>query len=74
MLCKQEKHDEIFGAFDKMLKNNRDSDQIRLTQCRADAGNNLYRQQECMNSYTKNIRETNEKMKTIFAQEYKNYM
>ena len=46
-LCKQEKHQEIFGTFEKNLRNYRDSDKIRLDNCVTDAGEEVERLSNC---------------------------
>ena len=73
-LCKQEKHDAVFGTFEKNLRNYRDSDQIRLTNCVTDAGEDVPRLSACFSNYVRDIRETNKTLKTVFAENHKEYL
>ena len=73
-LCKEEKYEEVFGKFENNLRNYRDSDQIRMNNCVADAGEEVPRLSTCFSNYVRDIRETNKTLKTVFAENHKSYL
>ena len=73
-LCKQEKHDEIFGDYQNTLRNHRDSDVLRLQHCRLDAGDNIERVYNCFGKYIEDIHETNKSLHSYFRDQHKQWM
>ena len=73
-LCKAEKNDAVFGKLNKMIQNHRQSDVMRLNDCRADASRDVFFEYKCFETYVTNVRATNEKMKAQFASDYSKYM
>ena len=73
-ICKHEQQQAVFGKFDNMLINHRESDNIRLMNCLDDAGADPGHAVRCMDQHIKNIRSTNESMKAIFKNDYGSYM
>ena len=57
-----------------MLKFHREQDQVQLYKCRADASADFVFHASCFENYIKDIRNSNQKMKDLFAAEYKEYM
>ena len=73
-LCKDEKHEQTFGKLETMIRNHRTSDQIRLSNCRADAGEDIAMEYKCFQNYVSNIIKTNSKMKDLFTATHKSYV
>ena len=73
-LCKSEKGEAIFGNLERMIQNHRQSDHIKLSDCRADASNDIAFENKCFENFIKNTYASNEVMKKQFAQDYSKYM
>ena len=73
-LCKNERSEKIFGKLNKMVFNHRQSDQMRLNDCRADASTDAFLEYKCFESYLQNTLASNQEMKSKFAAEYSKYM
>ena len=73
-LCKSEKYQEIFGQFNRDLKNYRESDILKFENCGTDAGQDIGRLVKCYHNYHRDILETNKSLKVRFAENYKEYL
>ena len=74
MLCKKDKHEQVFGEYLKTYRNHRQSDQVRLKHCNQDAGTNVIANVACFEKYIKDIKETNSSLKSMFATQHKEYL
>ena len=59
-LCKEEKYDKIFGKFNQMVNNHRESDILRMTNCMQDASQDLEMAVNCFDKYISDIRVSNQ--------------
>ena len=73
-VCKQEQFQAVFGTYTKNLMNHRESDSIRFRQCVDDGGQDVERLWNCTDTYVKDMRATNEALKSLFYQTHKAYL
>ena len=57
-----------------MLKWHREQDQIKLYTCRADASADVVFHVKCFDKYLKDIRTSNNNMRSLFEADHKEYM
>ena len=59
-LCKAEKYDKIFGKYNQMIDNHRESDVLRMTNCVQDASQDINMAVKCFDNYLRDIRASNQ--------------
>ena len=74
MLCKREEHNKIFGDFDQVMQNHRQSDVVRMKHCLEDGGQDVIQNVGCIKQYISDITETNRNLKNIFASNHKEWL
>ena len=62
------------GKYFQTLRNYRESDKLRLNHCTTDAGEDLVPYIKCFTKYLDDIRATNSTLKTVFAENHKEYL
>ena len=58
-LCKERKHEKIFGTFFKRLVNVRDSQTFRFQDCVHEAGNDINKAYNCLEGYIQGMEKDN---------------
>lgn len=72
-LCKETERNKIFGKFETMYANHRDSGRFHFQDCIVAANNNAEAAVYCVRDYVKNIKEDNEKMVELFKRDFPKY-
>mgnify|MGYP006094470595 CR=1 len=57
-----------------MIKNHRESDQIRFMNCFQDAGDDVMSILTCHDKYAADVESTNKTMKVVFAENHKQWL
>ena len=73
-ICKEEQYNGIFGNFMQAFRNHRESDQIRLTNCNDDAGQDIHRKVTCVETYLRDVNTSNDRIKSLFNQTHKEWL
>ena len=73
-LCKNEQYNEVWGTFNERYETYRESDIIRYNHCQTDSGQDMKMSFKCVQTYNKNVLETNKTLSNILAQTNKEYL
>ena len=71
--CKTNERTKVFGAFETMYVNHRDSGRFKFQDCIVDANNNVELAVYCVRDYIKNIKSDNDTMVDLFRRDFAKY-
>lgn len=73
MICKEAERAKVFGKFETMYANHRDSSRFRFQDCIFEANNNIEKAVLCTRDYIKGIQSDNDKMIELFKKDFSKY-
>ena len=72
-LCKENERSKIFGSFETMYANHRDSGRFKFQDCIVDANNDIEKAVYCVRNYIKAIKDDNDQMCDLFKKDFAKY-